>query len=309
METPCRLSLLGAEVDVVTPAFVLDFVARRAAAGQRGIVANHNLHSLYLYARREDMRAFYARADLIEIDSTPMIAWAKLLGLPVSRAHRSTYLDFRDDFWAMAQSRGLSVYFVGGTAEVCRKARAAILAHYPRVRLDVRSGFFDLKGEGNDAVLADIAMKHPDILLVGMGMPRQELWILDNLDRLPPCVILPVGGAFDYEAGEQYLPPRWTGQMGLEWLARFLADPKRLFERYFVEPWALIPQIAGDIELLLSRHQREVPRAPLDTAASPWQRRQAFSHDAPLPDAAPAAEPENAPAKAKPHRILIGGGG
>ncbi len=306
MDTPCRLSLLGAEVDVVTPALVLDFIASRATAGRRGIVANHNLHSLYLYAQREDMHAFYARADLIEIDSTPMIAWARLMGLKVSRDHRCTYLDFRDDFWTMVRAKGLSVYFVGGTAEVCRTARAAILSRYPGVRLDTHSGFFELKGKSNEAVLADIAMKHPDVLLVGMGMPRQELWILDNLARLPACVILPVGGAFDYEAGAQYMPPRWTGRLGLEWLARFMADPQRLFERYFIEPWALMPQMINDVTLAVAGLERRVARPPLDVA-QPWQRRQALSHDTPLPEPAPITEPETAPAEKKPRRSSASG--
>ncbi len=309
MDHPSRLSLMGAEVDVVTPAFVLDFVARRAATGRRTIVANHNLHSLYLHARRADMRAFYAQAALVEIDSTPLIAWAKLMGQKVSRAHRSTYLDFRDAFWTMVQSEGLGVYHVGGAPEVCDRSRAAIWKDYPAVRLDVHSGYFDLHGAGNEALLADIAAKRPDILLVGMGMPRQELWILNNLDRLPPCVIMPVGGAFDYEAGVQYQPPRWTGRLGMEWLARFVANPGRLFERYFVEPWALVPQILGDIALRLSGRGFEVLRAPLDDDAilAPWQRRQALSSETPLPEPAPVIADDGA-ANEKPHRILMRGG-
>ncbi len=301
MDYPCRLSLLGAGVDVVTPAQVLDFVARRAAAGRQTIVANHNLHSLYLHARREDVRAFFARADLVEIDSTPLIAWAKLMGHKVSRDHRCTYLDFRDDFWTMVEARSLSVYFLGGSAEVARTARRVILSRYPRVRLDAHSGFFKTKGPANDAVIADIAVHRPDILLVGMGMPRQELWILDNLDRLPPCVILPVGGAFDYEAGVQYEPPRWTGRFGVEWLGRFMADPKRLFTRYFVEPWALVPLAMADIAHHVLGRRFEIQR-PLSAPAA-WLRRQALSDDK-KGDALAPAPAEKPAALAKPHRFL-----
>ena len=296
MDHPCRLSLLGAEVDVVTPAFVLDFVARAAGSGRAAIVANHNLHSLYLYARMASVRDFYAAADIIEIDSTPMIAWAKLLGRDVSRDHRCTYLDFRHDFWTMVQARGLRVYHVGGAPDVADKARAAIIARYPNVRLDVHHGFFDMQGAGNDVVLADIAAKRPDVLLVGMGMPRQELWILNNLERLPACVILPIGGAFDYEAGAQYEPPRWTGRMGVEWLARFLADPKRLFERYFIEPWTLVPLALADLS-----HRDGVAR-PAPAYDAPWSRRQALSRDTGFFDAAPIASiADNSSEKLKIH--------
>ncbi|ESQ77286.1 WecB/TagA/CpsF family glycosyltransferase [Asticcacaulis sp. AC402] len=254
MDTPCRFSLLGAEVDTVTSAQMLDFAAAKIAAGDSAIVANHNLHSLYLYQRRADMRAFYAQADLIEIDSTPMIAWAKLLGHKVSRAHRVTYLDYREDFWARAQASNWRVYHVGGAPEYNAASKAGILKRYPHAQVDTHSGFFDMNGADNDALIADIHAKRPHILFVGMGMPRQEAWILANRHRLPACVILPVGAAFDYEAGVQFIPPRWTGKLGVEWLARFLADPKRLFERYFIEPWFLLPQALRD----LTRRRRPV---------------------------------------------------
>ncbi len=231
----------------MTPACVMEFVGRKVAAKERAIVANHNLHSLYLFQKRADMRAFYEKADLIEIDSTPMIAWAKLMGHPVSRDHRCTYLDFREDFWALAQTHNWRVYHVGGEAAHNDASKAAILGRFPKVHLDLHTGFFDMKGADNDALLADLKAKRPDVLLVGMGMPRQETWILANLERLPDCVILPVGAAFDYEAGVMYTPPRWTGQLGIEWLVRFFHEPQRLFERYFIEPWWLIPQALRDV--------------------------------------------------------------
>ena len=255
METR-RLLLLGAEVDIITPANVIAFVARKVAAGERAIVANHNLHSLYLFQKRADMRAFYDLADLIEIDSMPMIAWARLLGHSVSKEHRCTYLDFRESFWSEAQAKGWRVYHLGGEEKHNQASRLAIQARYPNVHIDVHTGFFDMKGPENDALLADLEAKKPDVLLVGMGMPRQETWILANRARLPKCVILPVGAAFDYEAGAIFTPPRWTGRLGLEWLVRFIFEPRRLFERYFIEPWLLIPQAVGD--LVRSR------RAPAD---------------------------------------------
>jgi N-acetylglucosaminyldiphosphoundecaprenol N-acetyl-beta-D-mannosaminyltransferase len=252
MDAPYRLSLLGAEVDCLTPADVMDFLAARVAAGQRGIVANHNLHSLYLFQKSAEMRAFYAKADLIEIDSVPMIAWGRLLGYRLSRANRCTYLDFREDFWARAQANNWRVAHIGGAPEHNELSRQAILKRHPGVHLDVFTGYFDMSGPGNDDLIAALQACKPDVLLVGMGMPRQETWILRNLERLPDCVILPVGAAFDYEAGVMYTAPRWTGQLGLEWLVRFAHEPKRLFERYFVEPWFLLPQMARD----LLRHKR-----------------------------------------------------
>jgi N-acetylglucosaminyldiphosphoundecaprenol N-acetyl-beta-D-mannosaminyltransferase len=255
MDRPPRLRLLGAEVDVVTPAEVMAFTAACAAAGRKAVVANHNAHSLYLAPRNAPMRKLYARADLIEIDSVPMIAWGRLLGHPVSRRHRCTYLDWREDFWRLAQKHGWRVFHLGCRPGVGEGAREAIARRFPGVTLGVRHGFFDPGGPENAEMLAEIAAFRPDVLFVGMGMPRQEAWIEANWDALPSAVIFPIGAAFDYEAGVSATPPRWTGRLGLEWLARFLSEPRRLFVRYFVEPWSLVPAALGDLKRALTAHR------------------------------------------------------
>jgi N-acetylglucosaminyldiphosphoundecaprenol N-acetyl-beta-D-mannosaminyltransferase len=244
---PRRIRLLGGEVDVMTTDQLLDFIGARVAARGPALIANHNLHSLHLWRRTPAMAALYARADRVEIDSTPLIAWGRLMGQDVGRAHRLTYLDWREAFWRRAAADGWRVFHLGCAPGVGEKAVAAITERHPGLTLSTRNGFFDVTGPENDAVLAAIRNHQPDILLVGMGMPRQETWIETNRDRLPPCVIMPIGGALAYEAGAVATPPRWTGRLGVEWLWRFATEPKRLFHRYFVEPWALAPQAAGDI--------------------------------------------------------------
>ena len=81
-----RVRLLGGDVDIVTPAQVLAFAQARVEGGGTAVVANHNAHSLFLIRRSAELRAFFAQADLIQIDSTPMIHWGRLLGLPQPRS-------------------------------------------------------------------------------------------------------------------------------------------------------------------------------------------------------------------------------
>jgi len=80
-----------------------------------------------------------------------------------------------------------------------------------------------------------------------MGMPRQEHWILDHLDQLPPCVICNVGALMELIAGSLPTPPRWVGRIGLEWLYRLLTNPRRVWRRYLLEPWALLPWLIQDL--------------------------------------------------------------
>jgi len=246
-QTP-RIRLLGGDVDAVTAEAVMAYTAECVIAGQRAIVANHNLHSLYLVRRDAEMAAFYAMADLVEADSTPLIAWGRLLGRAIGREHRATYLDWRELFWRTACEQNWRVFYLGGAPGVAAKGAEAIRKRWPTVQIEVRDGYFDMDDPVADAqILDEVTAARPDVLFVGMGMPRQERWIARHYRRLGPCVTFSVGAAFDYEAGVVPTPPRWTGQIGLEWLYRFATQPKRLFTRYFVEPWSLIGPALGDL--------------------------------------------------------------
>ncbi|MFN3511437.1 MAG: WecB/TagA/CpsF family glycosyltransferase [Phenylobacterium sp.] len=241
--------MLGADVDLVRPEEVMHHV--EAAVGSRTpfLVANHNLHSLYLTRRDPGLGRFFDQADLVEVDSTPLIFFTKLLGLHSRQFHRCTYLDWRDHFWSLANRKGWRIFYLGGAPGVAEKAKASLTARYPRAQIATRHGYFDA-APGSDAnadLLAEIAAYRPDILFVGMGMPRQEQWILDHRGRLPPCVTFSVGAAFDYEAGVQRAAPRWMGRAGLEWMFRLAVDPRRLFRRYCIEPWFLIGPATRDL--------------------------------------------------------------
>jgi N-acetylglucosaminyldiphosphoundecaprenol N-acetyl-beta-D-mannosaminyltransferase len=233
-----RVRVLGAEMDLVRFEEVFHFVAERLAAGEKSLIANHNLHSLYLIQRHAPLRAFFEKAHLIEVDSMPLIFWARLMGSRSRKFHRCTYLDWRQEFWALAVEKGWRVFFLGGRPGVAEAAKARLLAQWPAATLEVHTGYFDTAqgSADNEALLQQLEAYRPDILLVGMGMPVQELWLLENYDRLPTCAMFPIGGAFDYEAGVQKECPRLIGQFGLEWLFRLFMDPRRLFHRYCVEP-------------------------------------------------------------------------
>lgn len=259
-----RIRCLGATLDFVKPPEVLLFLRRAVAARQPVVIANHNAHSLHLAQRDPALRAFFDRADLVQVDSMPVILWSFLLGRRSRRFHRSTYLDWRDDFWRLAEGEGWRVFFLGGAPGVAEAAAETIRKAYPGAILGVRHGCFDMTpgAPENDAAVAAVNAFAPAVLMVGMGMPRQELWIAQNRAALSPCAMLPVGGAFDYEAGVQAQAPRWMGRFGLEWAFRLAHDPRRLFVRYCLEPWSLMGPLLADLlgrarEALRSRPERE----------------------------------------------------
>ena len=250
-----RVQVLGGSMDLVRPEEVFHFVAGKIAARESAVVANHNLHSLYLIRKDEKIAEFFRTSDLIEVDSVPVIFWARIVGRASRRFHRCTYLDWRDAFWARAIQENWKVFFVGGAPGVGEKATARIQADWPEAQIQTHHGYFDVSPGSveNEAVIEAINAYAPDIVLVGMGMPRQEIWVQDNQAKLGPCVTFTVGGAFDYEAGVQRPSPRWMGQVGMEWLFRLMVDPQRLFTRYCVEPWSLMGPAVHDLRRALAR--------------------------------------------------------
>ena len=257
-----RVVLMGQRVDLVKPEEVLHHMQRWIQDRRQAIIANHNLNSLYLLRKTPEMRAFYERADLVELDSTPLVHFARLLGLQSRPFHRCTYLDWRDHFWSLVNRNGWRVMYVGATQAVLDIATDRLIGRYPRARLQTHHGYFDATpgSADNTALLQQIETFNPHILFVGMGMPRQEVWIARNLSALPDCAIFSVGAAFDYEAGVQKSAPRWMGRAGLEWLYRLAGDPRRLFRRYCIEPWFLLDLVYADLRDATERRLAAIRR-------------------------------------------------
>jgi N-acetylglucosaminyldiphosphoundecaprenol N-acetyl-beta-D-mannosaminyltransferase len=110
---------------------------------------------------------------------------------------------------------------------------------FPALNIRSHHGYFDMAAESG-RIIDLIQAEPPNVLLVGMGMPRQEKWIAENYQRRLANVILMAGAAMDYFANATVTPPRWMGRLGLEWTCRLAAEPQRLWRRYLVEPWSLL---------------------------------------------------------------------
>ena len=131
-------------MDLVKSAEVFHFVSSRIKAGRKTIIANHNLHSLYLIQKDDELRAFFSEADLVEVDSMPLIFWARVNGRASRRFHRATYLDWRDEFWNTVREQGWRVFFLGSEPGVAEQARERIVAQWPGVQLATHHGYFDM---------------------------------------------------------------------------------------------------------------------------------------------------------------------
>lgn len=244
-----RHQVLGVEVDAIDIDALTHYVVNAAGRGGRTLVANHNLHSVALCRDDQRLHDFYRIADLIFIDSTWLVRFGRLIGEPLRQRHRTTYLDWLDRLLVACQVQGLKVVHVGAPDPVAQRARDEIIRRYPQIRLAVHHGYFDASRGSAESleVVRWVVQEAPDVLLVGMGMPRQEHWVADHYDLLPPCVVLTSGACFGYLGGEQKSPPRWSGVVGLEWAFRLVAEPRRLWHRYLVEPLPVIGMVIREM--------------------------------------------------------------
>jgi len=230
---------LGVRVHKLTWGRLIDAVAESVEKDRRWIIANHNLHSVYLYHHDAAVRAFYGRADIVHIDGMSLVLFGKLLGLRLSRLNRLTPLDWIRPLMAEAARRRWRIFYLGSAPGIAARGADILRREFPGLLLEVADGYFDVREDGveNQNVVAGINRYRPHLLLVGMGMPRQERWILENAERVHTNAIFNVGALMDYIAGAVPTPPRWLGPLGLEWLFRLLCQPAHLWKRYLIESW------------------------------------------------------------------------
>ena len=240
--TAPAVRLLGIEVHRLTLDRFKRAVEEAVQNRKPRIIANHNLHSVYLYHHDAAVRAFYARAELVHIDGMSLILLGRLLGLPLRRKNRLTPLDWIRPLCAEAARRRWRIFYLGSRPGVAAKGADILREEFPGLLIETVQGHFDMRPDGgaNRAVVETINRFQPNLLLVGMGMPRQEHWILQNGEQIHANAIFNVGSLMDYIAYAAPTPPRWLGPLGLEWLFRLLSDPARLWKRYLAEPWFVL---------------------------------------------------------------------
>ena len=152
----------------------------------------------------------------------------------------------------MAAKKRYRMFFLGAEEGVAAKAAANLMKRYKG--LNVVGTYSPPVGFENDEsemayIEQMIKNAHPHILIVGLGCPKQELFILHNKDRLGVPISLGLGASLDFEAGYIKRAPRWMADMGLEWIYRIMQDPKRLAKRYLVDDrkiiWLVIKYAKG----------------------------------------------------------------
>ena len=196
-------------------------------------VVTPNIQHIAELGRNAEFREAYSEASLILPDGWPIVTAARLLGTPCPE--RVAGSDLLPAVSIEAADRGLKVGFVGGQPGAASRAAAKLADNHPGlvVAITYEAPFgFDRSPDLTNSVLDAVASAAPDILFLGFGAPRQEIFALRYRDRLGAGVIVCVGAAIDFAAGVRPRAPKAIRKLGLEWLFRILTEPKRLGPRY-----------------------------------------------------------------------------
>ncbi len=180
---------------------------------------------IVMYANQDsDYMKILNKADYITPDGIGIVKAANKLGKPLPE--RVTGFDLMKDLLEKADEYQMSVYLLGAKHEVIEEAKVNIEKTYPNLKIvGYHDGYFDWE---TNKVADEIDALKPDFVFVALGVPRQEKWISQNIDRFQKGVFMGVGGCFDVWAGAVKRAPEFWQKVHLEWFYRLINQPSRL---------------------------------------------------------------------------------
>lgn len=180
----------------------------------------------------ENLRRVFNMASMAIIDGMPVVKIGRKLGF---QCERCSGPDIMALIFEESVKQKKTHYFYGGKSEeVLKRLKENLEFRYPEIQiLGMKSPPFRSLSEDEDSMICkEINELKPDFLWVGLGLPKQELWMYEHRGRIAGTIMLGVGAAFDFEAGTLKNAPDWITNAGFAWLYRMMQEPQRLWRRY-----------------------------------------------------------------------------
>jgi N-acetylglucosaminyldiphosphoundecaprenol N-acetyl-beta-D-mannosaminyltransferase len=230
---PPTAEVLGVPLALIDYEGTLDWIDETVGRGCRGYICASATHLVTASLEDPELRAAVLGADLVVPDGQPLVWALKALGHRID--DRVYGPDLMDRACARAARTGRRMYLYGGRSHgaLVQLTRNLRLRHPGLKIVGGHAPPFRALNEAEKAsVVADIERSRAEVVWVGIGVPKQELWMAEMTGRLPRCVLIGVGAAFDIHGGLVPQAPAWMQRRGLEWLFRLAREPRRLWRRY-----------------------------------------------------------------------------
>lgn len=198
------------------------------------LITTLNAHSYNIAQKNIKFSEALKHSDVLLPDGISIV-WAKrfLDGTALKKIAGADL--FHYEMNRLNESQG-SCFFLGSTAHTLQLIKAKAALEFPHVNVETYSPPFKCTFNNQDttAMLAVIRQFNPDVLFIGMTAPKQELWAYEHFKEIQANHICCIGAVFDFYAGTTHRAPKWLITLGLEWLFRFISEPKRLWKRYLI---------------------------------------------------------------------------
>ncbi len=229
-----KCDILGVPVDVVNRQGTLDIIAEWVAAGNTKYVCASDVHSIMQAQKNEKHMRALQNADLVLPDGMPVVWAARSRG--EHAISRVCGPDLMLEVSERAAKDGWRIYLYGGKDGVAKQVAKNLTTLHPGLQVvGIQAPpFRPLSEQEVSASLDMIRAAKPDIVWIGLGCPKQEIWMLENAAKIIGSVSIGVGAAFDFYGGQVRRAPLWMRESGFEWAHRLFSEPKRLWRRYLL---------------------------------------------------------------------------
>ncbi|MBI5080604.1 MAG: WecB/TagA/CpsF family glycosyltransferase [Chloroflexi bacterium] len=227
-----RADLLGVKISTLSFNDTIRLIAEVIAREDRLALSPSPVYTVMQGYERDDVRQAL-NANLAAPDGMPVVWALRLMGHQVERVYGP---DIMQVVCARSIQEGWRHFFYGGTPDVVEKLIEVLKSQHPNLLVAGFESppFRELTCEEDEAIVKRINESKAHIVWVGLGSPKQDMWMADHRARLTAPVLIGVGAAFDFFSGRVRQAPRWMQRSGLEWLYRLMSEPSRLWRRYLI---------------------------------------------------------------------------
>lgn len=236
-----RIKFMNTDIDNLTMEETLNEIDKLIQKKNCSYVVTPNVDHIVRLEKDEELQKVYKNASLILTDGKPLIWISKWYKTPIKEKISGS--DLFPRVCQLAANKNYTMYLLGAAEGVADTAARNLMKKYPGLNIvgtySPPFGFEKNEQEMNK-IKTQIQDVHPDILIVGLGCPKQEKFMYYHCKELGVPISFGLGASIDFEAGNIKRAPKWMSNHGLEWLYRFSKEPKRLFKRYFVDDLKII---------------------------------------------------------------------
>lgn len=226
-------NILGVEIAEVDMQMLVDFTTENIKILVNEYICVSNVHTTVMSYENEDYRAIQNGAILAIPDGGPLSSVARKRGY--KKTNRTTGPSYMEEMFKISVQKGYRHYFYGATEETLDKLFEKLNENYPKIQIAgmYSPPFRPLTDEENKQIVNRINETNADFVWVGLGAPKQELWMAEHKGKAKGLMV-GVGAGFDYFAGNISRAPIWMQKSNMEWFYRLIQEPKRLFTRYLI---------------------------------------------------------------------------